>query len=953
MLSIKVTEKNITLTINLNSFSIRFCLLSFLAILFCCEAHHIQKPYELSISEGFKNPIGFYNATPSFSWKLPISKNVLSQSSYQIIVASSKDLLLNNPDLWDSKKQESEQSTFIKYKGQQLQSRQKAYWQVRYWNQNGSVSAWSEINHFEIGLLKNTDWKAKWVGLNTAKANIRGVRNFLKHRPQYLRKIFELEEEVLSAKLYITAKGVFDAHLNGEDISDDVMSPGWTPYNHRIETLTYDVTQLLKKGKNAIAVELASGWHSGRISRGKALYKKFSSPKVLCQLEITLKSGSKQMVLSDDSWRGTTNGPIRLASIYDGEVYDANFELPDWKTSDFKDNDWRLVETAGIEDTVKLAPKRHHTVKTKTIIDQAKLVATGDNKASFNLQQNIVGVPRVKVPMRKGDTLTIRFSEMLLKDGTFYTTNYRSAKSTDYYIASKNGMIEYTPKFTFHGFQYVELSGFDPSEKPNESWVQGLVQHSNFEKNGTFTSSHDKLNQLQSNITWGLRGNFFDIPTDCPQRDERLGWTGDAQVIAPTALFNYAVHSFWTAWLQSLRESQSEHKNGLVPWVVPDVLQINRASPGWGDAAVIIPWNIYNITGDKSVLEENFEAAKKWVGFYQSKVEDKAFIPKMPAFGDWLQPYPSRKGKSGNSGDTSKELIITAHFAHSSHLVSKMAGVLGYEKEEKEYYNLYQSISKVFENTFFDETGKVKNGKETQTSYLLALYFDLLSPEIKIKAQTHLLETLKKADNHLGTGFLGTPILPKVLDDMGEIDLMYQILFKETYPSWFYSINQGATTMWERWNSYSKQEGYNELSMNSLNHYAYGAIGQWMYERIAGLSSLEPGYKKLKIAPVPNTKFLTSASASLDTPYGKASSSWKIENSTFTLDIVIPPNTSADIHLPKGALKNKLLINERSIENLSDVKWIASKNNTFLLSVMPGAYQITTKLNSNEKNINF
>ncbi len=914
-----------------------------MVILFCCGGHYTQKPYELSVSEGFKNPIGFYNAKPTFSWKLPASEKSIAQSAYQIVAASSKDLLPNNPDLWDSGKQESSQSTFVNYKGKELQSRQKVYWQVRYWDQDKNQSEWSEINHFELGLLKNSDWKANWIGLNTAKDNIRGVRNFLMHRPQYLRKGFELASNVVSARLYITAKGVFDAHVNGEDISDDVMSPGWTPYNHRIETLTYDVTQFLKKGKNALAIELASGWHSGRISRGKALYKKFSSPKILCQLEITLKDGTKQMVLSDNSWRGTTNGPIRLASIYDGEVYDANLEMPNWTTNNFDDSKWSQTETESITDSIKLEPKRHHTVKTKTTIDNLKLVSTENNSAIFNLQQNIVGVPRVKVPMKKGDILTIRFSEMLLKDGTFYTTNYRSAKSTDYYIASKDGVIDYAPKFTFHGFQYVELSGFDPSEKPDESWVQGLVQHSNFSKTGTFRSSNEKLNQLQSNITWGLRGNFFDIPTDCPQRDERLGWTGDAQVIAPTSLFNYEVHSFWTAWLQSLRESQSEHKNGLVPWVVPDVLQINRASPGWGDAVVIIPWDIYNITGDKSVLVENFEAAKKWIGFYQSKIEDTAFIPKMPAFGDWLQPYPSRKGKSGNSGDTSKELIIAAYFAHSSHLVSKMAGVLGYEKEEKEYYNLYQSISKVFENTFFDENGKVKNGKETQTSYLLAVYFDLLSSEIKLKAQTHLLETLKKANNHLGTGFLGTPILPKVLDDMGEIDLMYEILFKETYPSWFYSINQGATTMWERWNSYSKQEGYNELSMNSLNHYAYGAIGQWIYESIAGIAPLEPGYKKTRIAPIPNTDYLNMASATVNTPYGKASSSWKIENNTFYLEVVIPPNTSSEIQIPYGTIDN-LSINGSAFKENSNLKLINSDEGFIKLLATSGTYNFQTKL---------
>ncbi|WP_299012500.1 family 78 glycoside hydrolase catalytic domain [uncultured Polaribacter sp.] len=877
--------------------SLFFSLSVFLVMLSCSQGN-IQKPKELTLSEGFKNPIGFYNPKPTFSWQLPISENVTSQAAYQIVVASSKDLLPDNADLWDSEKQKSAQSTFINYKGKALKSRQKVFWQVRFWNQDNNASAWSSVNHFELGLLNNSDWKAKWTGLDTAKDSIKGVRKFLMHRPQYLRKAFDLPSEITSARLYITSKGVFDVHLNGKDISDDVLTPGWTPYNKRIETLTYDVTDLLASGKNAIAVALASGWHSGRISRGKAVYENFASPKVLCQLEITLKDGATKTIISDETWKGTTNGPIRLASLYDGEEYDANLEIPNWNTANFKDASWKNTEIEVVADSVKLEPKRHTTVKEMVVLEDAEIVSATEKAVVFNLKQNMVGVPKVTVPMKKGDTLTIRFSEMLLSDGTFYTKNYRSAKSTDYYIAAKDGVIEYTPKFTFHGFQFIELSGFDAAVKPNSTWVKGLVQHSEFDVNGTFSSSHEKLNQLQSNITWGLRDNLLDIPTDCPQRDERLGWTGDAQVISPTAMYNFKMHAFWSAWLQSMRETQSEHENGLVPFIIPDVLQNNRASSGWGDACVIVPWDIYNATGDKRVLEENFEMAKKWVGYYQSK--SKNYIPTIHSFRDWLQPYPTKGGKMGNRGDTPGSFVNTAYFAHSAHLVSKIAGILGKVDDEKKYKNLYKEIALAFENKFFDKNGKYQNKKQTQTAYLLAIYFDLLQPETKVKAQKHLLETIKNADYHLGTGFLGTPILPKVLDDMGEIELMYKILFKETYPSWFYSINQGATTMWERWNSFSKADGYNPQSMNSLNHYAYGAVGQWMYERIAGLSALEPGYKKIRIAPVPS-KQLTSAEASINTPYGKASSSWKIENDIFYLEAIIPPNTTAEIHLPNAS----------------------------------------------------
>ncbi len=922
------------------------CLIIFFSIAFllvssCYQNTIIGQPNSLRISEGFVNPIGFYNPEPTFSWNLPVSKKVKSQTAYQIVVASTPKLLPNNADLWDSNKQISNQSTWLKYKGKPLESRQKGYWQVRYWDQNKKKSVWSAVHTFELGLLSNSDWKGQWIGLDTAKDSIKGVRDFLMHRPQYLRKQFNVGTPIESARLYITAKGVFDVHLNGKDVSDDVMTPGWTPYNHRIETLTYDVTTLLEKGENIVAVELASGWHSGRISRGKALYENFASPKILCQLEIILKNGSKKIVVSDESWKGTINGPLRLAGVYDGETYDANLEIPNWTTSTFNANAWQVVETEEISKTVKLAPKRHHTVKNQTVIKDVEIVSVKGNSAVFNVKQNIVGIPKVKVPMKKGDTLKIRFSEMLLKDNTFYTKNYRSAKSTDYYIAAKDGVIEYAPKFTFHGFQYIEVSGYDPNAKPEVTWVQAIAQHSDFDKNGTFTSSHDKLNQLQSNITWGLRDNFFDIPTDCPQRDERLGWTGDAQVIAPTALFNYNTHAFWTAWLQSLRENQSEHKNGLVPYIVPDVIQNKNGSSGWGDASVSIPWDIYKATGDITVLEESYESAKKWVGYYQSKVKKQAYQPKMHSFGDWLQPYPSKTLKKANRGDTPKDLIHTAFFAHSAHLVSKIAAVLGKNEEEKKYKDLYRAVASVFEKTFFDDNARFVGTVETQTSYLLAIHFDLLSPENKIKAQKHLLEVIKKADYHLGTGFLGTPILPKVLDAMGEIDLMYKILFKETYPSWFYSINQGATTMWERWNSFSKEEGFNPQSMNSLNHYAYGAIGQWMYERIAGIAPLQAGYKKIRIAPQPNS-LLTSASASLNTPFGKVSSSWELENTTFRLDVVVPPNTSAEIHMPYKKMTG-LLINGRPFKETSDIKLQSDSKVPLVFLVNSGTYKFESK----------
>jgi alpha-L-rhamnosidase len=899
------------------------CMSCFLTSCKAPKASETQDaPLHLNISEGIENPLGFYDASPTFSWQLPVTSTVKSQTAYRILAASSPDLLPDNADLWDSQKTNTDQSVWIKYKGTPLQSRQKVYWQVQYWNQDDAVSSWSAINHFELGLLSNKDWKAQWIGVDTKKEQVIGSQENVIHRPQYLRKEFEIPAEITEARLYITAKGVFDVALNGKDVSDDVMPPGYTPYKKRIETITYNVSDFVTKGKNTIGVEVASGWHSGRLGWMKSFWSDTETPKIICQLELTMKDGSKQMLLSDNTWKGTTNGPIRLSEIYDGETYDANLELPNWTANGFKDEGWETVNAFAVDNSIRLEPKRHTTVKSKIELP-TKEITKKEATVIFDLKQNMVGVPLLKVPMKKGETLKVRFAEMLSPDGTFYTENYRSAQSTNYYTASKDGVIEWSPKFTFHGFRYVELSGFDTTVEPTENWVKGLVQYSDFEKNGTFTSSHDKLNQLQSNIVWGLRGNFFDIPTDCPQRDERMGWTGDAQVFGPTSMFNADVYKFWASWLQSVRESQ--YDDGGIPWVVPDVLNNNKVSAGWGDVCTIIPWKIYFRTGDKTILEENYETMKAWVAYH--KTASKNNISRMGFFADWLQPYPE---SGDNRGDTALNLIGTAFFAHSAKLTAQAAKVLGKTDDYNTYTNLYKSVAKAFDNKFLDASGKIKEGPETQTSYLLPLAFDLVPEAKKKSVQENLVRKLSEANNHLRTGFLGTPLLSQVLDDMGRTDLIYKLLFNETYPSWFYSINQGATTIWERWNSYSKDEGFNPQNMNSLNHYAYGAIGEWIYERIAGIAPLEAGYKTIRIAPVPKMP-LTAAEANLNTPYGKVVSSWTTAEGIFNLKVTVPPNTTAEVIMP-GRIEN--------VEENGNVK--AVNDNT--LQVQPGTYTFTSKL---------
>lgn len=908
-------------------------VLAILLLISCSSIKNSIPAYELVVSEKFTNPIGFYDATPSFSWKLPQNKNIQKQTAYSIVVASKPELLPNNADLWESGKVESDQTLFVKYKGKKLNSRQKVYWQLKFWDQDKKASVWSEVANFELGLLNNSDWKAKWISLSKVEKAKSPKTNKTSYKVQYLRNEFALDSKIESARLYITAKGLFEAEINGEKVGEDVMAPGWTPYNKRIETLTYDVTDHLQDGSNAIGISLAEGWYAGRLMlRG---YPKVS-PKVMCQIEVKYTNGNVQTFITDESWKATQEGPIVYAGIYDGEQYDERKEQKNWSSKTFDDASWQKVVAEDIDTEVSLTPKRHNTVKSVEELSAVTITEIDKGVVIFDMGQNMVGVPRIKVPMDKDGTLKIRFAEMLQQDGRMYTKNYRGAVSTDYYTAKDNGEIEYEPTFTFHGFRFVELSGFDPNATPDKSWVTGVVQHSDYDLNVNFSSSHDKLNQLQNNIVWGVRGNTLDIPTDCPQRDERAGWTGDAQVIAPTSFFLGDVHSFWMSWLQSVRDDQDE--DGAVPVMVPSLGGKLRASAGWSDAITIISWETYQRTGDIGVLEENYSSMKKWIGYYQSKSKDH--IVKMFTHGDWLQPYSTHK-RDERFGITSNKLIVTAYYAHSVALTAKAARILGYESEAKEYELLFKAICEVFQERFFDTQGRVIEGPETQTAYLLALAFDLLEQEIAQKAVPHLLEQIKLTDNHLRTGFLGTPLLPLVLDKIGETDLMYEILFKESYPSWFYSINQGATTMWERWNSYTHKDGFNKGGMNSFNHYAYGAIGRWMYERIAGIKPLKVGYKEIEIAPIPGGP-LTSAAATYNSPYGKVSSSWKIINKQFNLDIVVPPNTTAKVSVP-GNTQENIQLNGVQFEDNSNIKLLSKTKKAFVFMVNPGTYSFKAK----------
>ena len=904
----------------------------------------MEQAVELKVNQGFVNPIGFYDVTPSFSWQLAASKGNKQQQKYQIVVASQANLLPANADLWDSQIVTSNQTSFVEYLGKPLKSRQALYWQVRYWDQNGKISQWSEIEKVEMGLLSNSDWQAKWIEIDNQNSAIKlNSFNTPIHIPQYLRTEFNSDKKIKKARLYITAKGIFEAFMNGQRVGNDVLTPGYTPYKKRIETLTYDVTDHLVAGANAIGIQLAEGWYAGRFGPQRHWNKKLNlTPKVLAQLEIEYTDGSIQHVITDENWTATQNGPIRTAGLYDGERYDANYELVNqniaWHQAGYITTNWKRVKAAELDPSVLLQPKRHFTVKNKQTIPAISVKKIAD-KVIFDLGQNMVGVAKVKIPMKKGQTLNLRFAEGINKDGTIFINNLGSAKQLDFYTAKEDGVVEWQPQFTFHGFRYVELSGYDTNYDPQLNWIAGVVQYTDFEIAGLFRTSDPKLNQLQSNIEWGLKGNFLDIPTDCPQRAERLGWTGDALAFANTSLFIADSHAFWAAWLQSIREEQFE--NHGIPVVVPnEVGEIVQA--GWSDAAVTIPWDVYWRTGDKSILADNYEMMTRWIQYHQSQLKNG--ISEMWTVGDWLQPFS--KMEDSRRGETDNTLISTAFYARSVALTLKSAQVLGKIEDAEKYQALLNQIKFQFQQHFFDNNGRITIGEQTQTAYLLAIGFDLLDEVTTRKAVPHLLAQFDAAGGHLRTGFLGTPLIAPVLDKIGRVDLALELLFKQTYPSWLFSVNQGATTMWERWDGFSYDKGYADKA-GSLNHYAYGAIGEWLYDRLAGISPLTAGYQTIRIAPV-ITDHLSFVEAKYQSPYGLIHSKWQRNGKEVVMDIIVPSNTTAQLELPTQLIKANADVRDARNMRLGEKiylngKRLSAKQAAATILLVPGTYKIFIK----------
>ncbi len=867
------------------------------------------------------NPLGSDVARPRLSWQLQADGRGVLQTAYQVRVTS------GDAPLWDSGRVESGQSIHVPYGGPALTSGQRCEWRVRVWTNDGSASEWSEAARWEMGLLAPADWTAQWI-----EPDIKEDVSVSNPCP-LLRKTFSTDGAIKAARLYVTCHGLYEAELNGQKAGAEVLAPGWTVYDSRLQYQAYDVTDQLVAGENALGVTLADGWYRGNLGFRGQRNTYGDKLALLLQLKVEYADGRVQWVCSDGTWKAST-GPTLDADIYNGESYDARLEKSGWSRAGFDDAGWAGVKVVEHPKDVLGAPAGPPILKIQEI-KPLEIITTPEGDTVIDMGQNMVGWARLKVQGQAGQTVTLRFAEVLDKEGNFYTANLRSAKQTDTYTLKGGGVEVWEPRFTFHGFRYVAVSGY-PGELTLDS-LTGIVVHSDITPIGGWESDNPMLNQLQHNIQWGQKGNFVDVPTDCPQRDERLGWTGDAQAFVRTACFNMDVAGFFTKWLRDLAVEQGD--DGSVPFVIPNVMRRGRrgggASAAWADAATICPWTIYLCYGDTRILEEQYASMKAWVGYIEAQAGDSYLWQTGFHFGDWLSFNSPDPG--GSSAITDKDLIATAFFAYSTHLVQQAAEVLGKTEDAQRYAKLLQNIKAAFLKEYVTPNGRVANN--TQTAYVLALMFDLLPQEGRADAARRLAADVRRRNNHLSTGFVGTPYLCYVLGQNGQLDVAYDLLNQDSYPSWLYPVKMGATTIWERWDGIKPDGTFQDEGMNSFNHYAYGAIGEWMVRVVAGLEvdPLRPGYKHILVQPQPGGR-LGKVKAKLNTMYGKVKVAWQVtDEGTFVLHAAVPANTTATVRIPRSQVAD---VTEGGVPlaQAEGVRSAAQDGDTVVIEVGSGHY---------------
>jgi len=823
--------------------------------------------------ESQKNPLGLPTMEPRFSWLIETDQKNALQKQYRVEVTNEDGVVW-----WDSSEVEGSQSVLVEYAGKPLNYATQYFWRVSV-NVNGDWSEWSDQAWFETSLEK---WQAGFICADDKPEESPG---------KAIKKEIMITKPIKRARLYATALGLYEVFIDGRPISDTCFNPGWTVYNERLLYQTYDITDNLTEGTNNLSVCLGAGWYKGELGWQKERNLYGDKMALSAQLDITYQDGSHKTIYTDTDWQ-YADCPIVFSELYHGEIYDARIEN--------QQQNWQNVKSYPSGER-KIVPFDGVPVRRKETFKPLSLFTTPRGEQVLDFGQNIAGRVRFKVQGKAGDKVILRHAEVLDSDGNFYTENLRNAKCTDVYILKGDEPEKYEPIFTFHGFRYVCVDEYPGEINPED--FEAIAIYSDMEPTGAFSCSNQLINQLQSNITWGLKGNFLDIPTDCPQRDERLGWTGDAHIFIHAASYLHNVLPFFRKWLRDLSIEQKTNGGG-VSHVVPDILRnlepddvnteaSSHSACGWADAAVIIPWALYEYFGDKRLLEEQYTSMRDWVEYISARANGNLWDTGFH-FGDWV----ALDAKEGSYfGATPNDLCATAYYAYSTQLIAKAAAVLGNKVDAEKYSKLHADIVAAYQNEYFTSNGRL--AARTQTAHILSLVFNLTPENFVQRTTDTLIKLIEENGGHLVTGFLGTPYFCHALSRNGKIKEAYELLRREEYPSWLFQIKMGATTIWEHLDGIKADGSMWSARMNSFNHYAYGAVGDWLYQVIAGITPLDAGYKRISIAPQPGSD-LTWAKAELKTPYGLVSSHWRLDGGVFKLDVSIPPNTTAQIVMPNG-----------------------------------------------------
>ncbi len=837
--------------------------------------------------EHLRETLGIGADRPRLSWQVTTERKNWQQAAYEIECCGVDSELPGRTG-----RVESGASVLVAWPFEPLRSRAQVALRVRVWGTDGGESQWSEPVLAETGLLEPADWSARFVSPawdeDTTQSN----------PAPYLRREFEVHPGVKTARLYITALGLYEAQINGSVVGDQVLAPGWTAYDRRLRTQTFDVTGMLKTGRNAIGALLGDGWFRGRIGfEGGRRNIWGTHLALLAQLEIQYDDGSSERIVTDESWRAAT-GPLLMNSIYDGETYDARLERPGWSCASkagepgCDETGWRGVRELARDLNTLVAPVGPPVRRTARILP-VSISRSPSGRTLLDFGQNLVGKLAISVQGPAGQTVTLRHGEVL-ENGELCTRPLRLAEATDRYTLAGNGVECWEPRFTFHGFRYAEVEGWPGELRPAN--ICAVALHSDMERTGWFECSDPLLNRLHENVVWGMRGNFVDVPTDCPQRDERLGWTGDLQIFSPTASYLYDASGFLQSWLTDLAIEQNK-TGGIVPQVVPNALGEAMGAAAWADAATVVPWVCYQRFGDAGILADQFESMHTWVDYIAAVAGEKRLWLTGFQFGDWLDPTaPPDKPWQAR---TDKRIVASAYFARSAEIVGQAAAVLGRDAEKERYLALAAEGREAFAREYVTPAGRMIG--DAETAYALALEFDLLpTAEQRRRAGERLAELVMEGGYHIRTGFVGTPLICDALCHTGHTAAAYRLLMQQECPSWLYPVTMGATTIWERWDSLLPDGSVNPGEMTSFNHYALGAVADWMQRTIGGLAPAEPGYRRLEICPHPGGG-LTHARTSHLTPYGLAACEWRVEEGQLELDVVVPPNTTARVTLPAGS----------------------------------------------------